>query len=418
LLELLVVISILAILATVATRSLLSVGEQAQLDANDALVRDIRRALVGNPNSFQSDNTALVSGLIADLGRPPRAELETFAVGENEASTSPTGKAYTLRELVSQRTSPAFNLYKTEIGLVTSTFFNPGVTNIALYDGTNSIATGWRGPYLQGGNDDIIDDGWGKPVAAYSAPASRRLVNLWITSYQNSAAAPPTMSPFSGVSINGYHDVGSGFGDFPFEVVGVLIRPGPSATAVVGNSMSLASYSNALSAGIAWTNDYVAQLLCNISFNTNAMTDQYFINPAFIPNYYYLAGVIMYGPNPFYNSASAAISSSYANSRPVGVAYLATGNVITGDGVGSGASVNYPNPTSITFMDYPLKFTTGGPVPNYNYPLVLGPRVVKPFLVAKRKNTVATGTDVVLFTGTARSIILRPGYNSVQLCLP
>jgi len=418
LLELLIVITILAILTTVATRSLVSVGEQAQFESNDAIAKDFKSALIGSRGAMQSDGTALVSGFIADLGRPPRAELESFVVGENEApGGTPTGQAYTLRELVIQRNAPTFNVYKPDISTVTATNYNPGVTNVMLYDSTNRVATGWRGPYMNGGNDSIVDDAWGKPIAAYSATGSRSLVNFWITSYQNTSASAPNMSPFSGISLWGYHDLGSAFGNFSAEVVGAIIKPGPPSTAATGSSLSLASYSNSLSAGLVWTNDYVATLLCNITFNTNALTDASFVVAANISQYYYLAGVIMYGPNPLYNAAAAA---TYATARPVGVAYVATGGSITATGIGVGVSVNYPNATSVTFIDYPCKFTTGAPSPAYNYPLVQGPRVVKPFLIAQKKSTaaVSTNTATALFNGTARNIVLRPGDNTVQLTIP
>src|SRR5262245_35506296 len=114
LLELLIVISILAILTTVATRSLVSVGEQTQFETNDAIGRDFRRALIGVPNAVQSDNSPAITGFIGDLGRPPRAELESYVVGESEADPSHTGQAYTLREVVSQRNAPQFKVYKTD----------------------------------------------------------------------------------------------------------------------------------------------------------------------------------------------------------------------------------------------------------------------------------------------------------------
>ena len=417
LLELLIVIVILAILTTVATRSLVSVGEQAQFDANDGLGRDFRRALIGTPNAVQTDGTPSISGLISDLGRPPRAELENFIVGENEATTPASGQAYTLRELVSQRTAPPFKVYKPDSTLVTATVWNPGVTNINLYDTTNSVPTGWRGPYIYAGNDDIIDDSWGKPVAAYSAAASRSLVNMWITSYLNTSVSPPSssLSPFTGLSMNGYHDLGTTFSgaNFPVEVIGIVVRPGAASTAAMGSSLSLAAYSNSFSAGIVWTNDYVAQLQCNLTIYTNRMTDTSFTTLTTYGNYWYLAGVIMYGPNPLYNSSLAA---TVVTASPIGVAYMATATTITATAVSGGTSVNFPNPTSVTFTNYPVAYSTGSP--GYNYPLVLGAKVLKPFLVAKRKTGIATGTDVALWTGTAINVILRPGVNSVQLSVP
>lgn len=420
LLELLIVITILAILTTVASRSMLSVSEQAQYDANDNLGRDFRKALIGSPNALQSDGTPSISGLIADLGRPPRAELETYTVGENEAAASPSGQAYTLRELVSQRAAPAFGLYKPDITLVTHTNKNLGVTNLAYYDTTNTIATGWRGPYMQGGADDIIDDSWAKPVAAYSAVSQRSLVNLWNTSYLNTTLSPPssTMMPFTGVSLNGYHNVGDSFtgNNYPTEVVGVVIRPGAASTAVTGSSLSLAAYTNSLNAGLVWTNEYVATLQCSLTLYTNRMTDTSFTTVT-NANYWYMGGIIMYGPNPLYNSVTAASSPTYANSRPVGVAYYATATAIASTGLTGGTTLSLTSANAFSCTNYPLQYLSGAP--GYSYPLVHGPKVVKPFLVAVRKSTApTTSTSVALFTGPAINLTLRPGFNSVQLSVP
>ena len=154
LLELLIVVAILAILTTLASRSLYQAGEQAQFDANQDLAKNFRLTLLGPSGAVQSDGTPSVSGFIADMGRPPRAQLETYSTGENVAAgTSGAGAAYTVRELMENTYGLSFKSYATDSTAVTSTtkLFSTFTHN--LYDSTNRLTFGWRGPYLTGGSD-------------------------------------------------------------------------------------------------------------------------------------------------------------------------------------------------------------------------------------------------------------------------
>ncbi len=427
LLELLIVVAILAILTTVATRSLLQVGEQVQFDANQDLAKNFRLALLGPPGAIQSDGTPSVSGFIADLARPPRAQLETYSTGENVSlGGAGVGTAYSVRELMENTYALPFKSYPTDSTTVTSTtkLFSTFTHN--LYDLTNRLTFGWRGPYLTGGSDSVVDDGWNKPLAAYAAPANRNLIDFWVTTYDGNASPAPVMNPFT-FSVAGYHSMDAPFnGRFWYDVVGIVVRPGPASVNNVYTSTALDNYTNSLSAGVAFDNEYTAQLGCVLNYNQNAMTDPSFINGTYNSSYWFVAGVIMYSPNPYYYGGAtplngpAQFSSSAALTKSVAVSLQATGASISSTGP---SSSTYPTAQILTITNNIIEFnpSSGAPTSASSYPLIQGPKVVKPFLVALRKSSGFNVNAVIVSTnwyGTARSIILRPGYNTVQLTVP
>src|SRR5262249_50033275 len=73
LVELLVVLTILAILAAAAMTATEVFVDQGRYDANARTLTSIREAVVGPDNARQTDGTVLVSGFVADMGRLPVA---------------------------------------------------------------------------------------------------------------------------------------------------------------------------------------------------------------------------------------------------------------------------------------------------------------------------------------------------------
>lgn len=112
LVELLVVLALLAGLATVAMRSVGNVQERARLEATQHQLQNVRDAILGvnrGANAFEP-------GLLADLGRLPVAGAPGFHL---------------------------IDLWRKPVGVAASTLVadavDPGVV----------MAVGWRGPYLQ-----------------------------------------------------------------------------------------------------------------------------------------------------------------------------------------------------------------------------------------------------------------------------
>jgi len=123
LLELVVVIAIMAVLSTVAIRSLTGVASQARFEATQRTLDQIHEAILGAPNDRQPDGALILSGFIADMGRPPNSL--------DELMNQPTG-------------APSFNVQQVAT--------DPNVI----------VAGGWRGPYVRlpiGATN--LCDGWG-----------------------------------------------------------------------------------------------------------------------------------------------------------------------------------------------------------------------------------------------------------------
>lgn len=129
LLELVVVLAILAVVTTMAFRSVDQVVDQRRYEANRQMFDDLERAVLGDEKTL---------GLVSDLGRLPK--------------TVKQGDELVLQELWKQGTLPSYDV------------------RTSIVDAQVSLPTGWRGPYLHLGFDaDNIHDGWGNPM---SSPAN------------------------------------------------------------------------------------------------------------------------------------------------------------------------------------------------------------------------------------------------------
>lgn len=146
LLELVVVLSILAVVTAVATRTLSHMEDQRRFEAAQRGLDELDVAIVGSVDERAADGTRIASGFVADMGRLPR----TVASGPQPELT--------LAEL----------------------WINPGVAFDAraatLANGVSNddqdlqvlVPGGWRGPYLRLpiGAANLLD-GWGN---GYSSP--------------------------------------------------------------------------------------------------------------------------------------------------------------------------------------------------------------------------------------------------------
>ena len=148
LLELVVVIAILAVLSTVALRSLTGVASQARFEATQRTLENIQDAILGSPNDHQPDGSRVISGFIADMGRLPQAMLAT----NSDGTTS-----LTLNELLLLPVGALpFDVRPATAANVSSGMADPNVL----------IPCGWRGPYLRlAVGENVIADGWGVALA-------------------------------------------------------------------------------------------------------------------------------------------------------------------------------------------------------------------------------------------------------------
>jgi len=162
LLELVVVIAILAVLMTVAMRSMTGVAEQSRFEATQRTLENIQDAIVGPANDHQPDGSRVISGFIADIGRLPQAILAT----NSDGTTS-----LTLNELL----SPPTGALPFDVRPATGT----NLTDASMADASVLIACGWRGPYLRlAVGENEITDGWGVPLANLT-PAGTNFICLY-----------------------------------------------------------------------------------------------------------------------------------------------------------------------------------------------------------------------------------------------
>ena len=128
LLELVVVIAILAVLSTVAMRSVSGIASQTRFEVTQRTLDQIQTAILGNPNDHQPDGALVINGFVADMGRLPNSL--------DELLNMPAG-------------APLFAVQPAA---------DPNVI----------VAGGWRGPYvrLSLGATNLCD-GWGIALTNY-----------------------------------------------------------------------------------------------------------------------------------------------------------------------------------------------------------------------------------------------------------
>ena len=151
LLELVVVLGILAALATVALRAVSSGQNQTRYQQTTSSLNNIRDAIVGPANQHAADGTNLVTGFIADMGRLPLSRIDPNDpfYGRVDSNGVPLGDP--LSELFVQPSGvPVYGSFP------------------ANHDNSVSINVGWQGPYVRlGAGAANLRDGWGNSYRCY-----------------------------------------------------------------------------------------------------------------------------------------------------------------------------------------------------------------------------------------------------------
>ena len=222
LLELVVVIAILAVLMTVALRSMTGVAQQSRFEATQRTLENIQEAILGPANDHQPDGSRVINGFIADIGRLPQAV----------PAINPDGTtSLTLNELLIQPT----NAWSFDVRPATAANLDPNEGSMA--DASVLVPCGWRGPYLRlAVGETAITDGWGVALAN-PAPAVTNVVLLY----------RPDLSPVAN----------------PGDPIGVVVSPG--ADGVPGGT----GYNSDLS---VTASNYTASLVVTVSmYDTNGV---------------------------------------------------------------------------------------------------------------------------------------------------
>jgi prepilin-type N-terminal cleavage/methylation domain-containing protein len=152
LLELLVVLTILVALSTVAITSTSGVADQARYEATQHTLENIRDAVIGPANLRDTDGSLLYTGFVADTGRLPKAVAEVVD----------GGTVLTLAELVQQPAGIAAYQVLPAITSNCTPSTEADATDLNIKADTVRLGVGWRGPYLRLPLGNFLPrDGWG-----------------------------------------------------------------------------------------------------------------------------------------------------------------------------------------------------------------------------------------------------------------
>jgi prepilin-type N-terminal cleavage/methylation domain-containing protein len=172
LLELLVVVAILAVLASVAVRVTGDVESEARVRAGQESLSAMRSAILGQANKAGGYGGAQSLGFVSDMGRLPRAKLVagiSLTVSELYSVTAPDLRPY---GLWTNLLSPG------SVQLVGDNL--PSTATNQVLDNAIRVPAGWRGPYLRISNiSKGLRDGWGKEIASPAPSAVTPPVDVW-----------------------------------------------------------------------------------------------------------------------------------------------------------------------------------------------------------------------------------------------
>jgi len=217
LIELVIVLVILSILATVALQVIEPQVDQTRFEATQMSIQQVNEAI--HAQRPRGDGRLLISGFYADMGRLPRAFAEPFG----------SDTVLTLRELWDGRlsvlsdgtTTPTmlYDVIPATAGNIANTEDSSGDTVVA--DSGVSLGMGWRGPYLKlPMGADRLRDGWGNDLVSF-------------TTYVNSATYPhlrgigDTDVLVPGAGVLGVRSLGSGDVEDTVEMPGTYERDMP-----------------------------------------------------------------------------------------------------------------------------------------------------------------------------------------------
>ncbi len=274
LLELLVVVAILAVLATVAIQSTTDIGNQTRYEVTQKSLASFRDAALGPANQTSPDGNAMITGFIADMGRPPRSR---------ELVHPELGTLNDLSELYAENlpgSLKTFGLYSaTTANLATNATISGLSSTALLYDSALRIPAGWRGPYLRKPSTELsLVDGWGKLlVSRLDLGSTLPEINSWPTMLL-AFRTNTTSQPFAlaeNVNYTAVTDAGR-------DVVGLFTQSGFNGAPVGTDAYSGRFYS------AITTNEYRIPITITVNCST-------LFTPLAATNY---VAVMLYGPNP------------------------------------------------------------------------------------------------------------------------
>ncbi len=210
LIQLMMVLVVLASLATVAVQSTSKSINQPKAEATQQLFSDIRASIAGLPPSPPARITARTSSFVADMGRLPRTR--------QVLTTS--GTWLTLDELLTRGGLLSFTNYVSDESN-TVLYWDPSSAiggHSARNRGNSAnvlyVPCGWRGPYIYTPVEQpLLVDGWGK-ILRGNASGTDAAVTFFQYGYQGVpefgySVAITNRAEIAGISLKGGAGVGS-----------------------------------------------------------------------------------------------------------------------------------------------------------------------------------------------------------------
>ena len=152
LLELVVVLAILAVVTTLAFRSLDQVEDQRRYEASRDMLSNIETAVLGDD---------VVAGFVADMGRLPKTVTTGTVSIADSLGVAASYDMLALTELSNAGTLPVYDVRTSAV------------------DSEVALPSGWRGPYLTLPMDaSVLNDGWGNAMRSVNSATPNQPTTL------------------------------------------------------------------------------------------------------------------------------------------------------------------------------------------------------------------------------------------------
>lgn len=170
LVELVLVLVVMSILATVAIQMFEPQVDQAKFDATQSLVENVNRAILSEQRD--SSGAVLLSGFFVDTGGLPRVASESidgqavFTLGE--LFRRPTSSSGSSRDILPFKLRSAISTNVSNVDSSGDGKVNGANDQPIAYDSTVIVGSGWNGPYLSNPvGAGTVMDGWGYKMVSF-----------------------------------------------------------------------------------------------------------------------------------------------------------------------------------------------------------------------------------------------------------
>ena len=170
LVELVLVLVVMSILATVAIQMFEPQVDQAKFDATQSLVENVNRAILSEQRD--SGGAVLLSGFFVDTGGLPRVVSESIdgqtVLTLGELFRRPTTISGSSRDILPFKLRSAISTNVSNVDSSGDGKVNGANDQPIAYDSTVIVGSGWNGPYLSNPvGAGTVMDGWGYKMVSF-----------------------------------------------------------------------------------------------------------------------------------------------------------------------------------------------------------------------------------------------------------